>query len=313
MKKFWGGPLVLETRLEDLGPKRRGKVRDIYDLGDMLLLVATDRISAFDVVLPDGIPGKGYVLTQMSRFWFEQLPEMENVIPHHLITTDVTEFPASCHHYREILSGRSMLVKKAQPLLVECIVRGYLSGSAWKEYREQGKVCDQPLPSGLSESDRLPRPIFTPSTKASEGHDLNISFEQVKQMLGETSAEEVKIVSLKIYQRASNFVEQTGIIIADTKLEFGIDPETQRLLLIDEILTPDSSRFWPKDRYAPGGPQPSFDKQYVRDYLDSVSWNRKPPAPHLPEEVIRNTSLKYLQALEAIVGKRVQGSSNSVS
>ncbi len=304
MKKFWGGPLVIETHLEDLGPKWRGKVRDIYDLGDMLLLVATDRISAFDVVLPDGIPGKGYVLTQMSRFWFERLSEIEDIIPHHLITTDVTEFPAPCHRYREILSGRSILVKKAKPLPVECIVRGYLSGSAWKEYRDHGKVCDQTLPSGLLESDRIPQPIFTPSTKASKGHDLNISFEQMRQMIGGTSAEEMKMVSLKIYQRASNFVEQKGIIIADTKLEFGLDPETQRLLLIDEILTPDSSRFWPKDRYVPGGPQPSFDKQYVRDYLDSVSWDRKPPAPHLPEEVIRNTSLKYLQALEAIVGRK---------
>jgi len=303
MKKFWGGPLVLETHLEDLGPKRQGKVRDIYDLGDMLLLIATDRISAFDVVLPDGIPGKGYVLTQMSRFWFERLSEMESIIPHHLITADVAEFPAACHSYTEILSGRSMLVKKAQPLPVECIVRGYLSGSGWKEYREQGKICDQTLPSGLLESDRLPWPILTPSTKVSEGHDLNISYEEMKRTIGATSAEEVKTASLRIYQTASSFVEQKGIIIADTKLEFGLDPETQQLLLIDEILTPDSSRFWPKDRYVPGGPQPSFDKQYVRDYLDAVSWDRKPPAPRLPEEVIRNSSLKYLQALEAIVGR----------
>src|SRR3990172_7493033 len=295
--------LVLETHLEALGPKRRGKVRDIYDLGDSLLLVATDRISAFDVVLPDGIPGKGYVLTQMSKFWFEWLWPMEDIVPHHLITTDVNEFPEPCHRYKETLRGRSMRVHKVKPLPLECIVRGYLSGSGWKDYREHGMVCGQPLPVGLMESARLPGPIFTPSTKATEGHDVNISYDQMKQRIGETLAQEVRAVSLTIYQRASDYADARGIIIADTKLEFGLDPGTDHLMLIDEVLTPDSSRFWPKEGYASGKPQPSFDKQYVRDYLDSVSWDRKPPAPNLPEEVIRKTSQKYFQALEGLVGK----------
>ena len=303
MKKVWEGPLVLETHLEALGPKRRGKVRDIYDLGDSLLLVATDRISAFDVVLPDGIPGKGYVLTQMSKFWFEWLWPMEDIVPHHLITTDVNEFPEPCHRYKETLRGRSMRVHKVKPLPVECIVRGYLAGSGWKEYREQGKVCNQPLPKGLLESARLPGPIFTPSTKAAEGHDINISYDEMKRMIGDELAQEVRAVSITIYQRASAYADARGIIIADTKLEFGLDPGTDHLMLIDEVLTPDSSRFWPKEGYAPGKPQPSFDKQYVRDYLDSVSWDRKPPAPNLPEEVIRKTSQKYFQALEGLVGK----------
>ncbi len=300
MRKVWDGPIVLETHLEALGPKRQGKVRDIYDLGDALLLVATDRLSAFDVVLPDGIPGKGYVLTQLSKFWFDWLWTMEDIIPHHLISTDIGEFPPSCHRFKEILSGRSMLVQKAKPLPVECIIRGYLSGSAWKEYREHGTVCEQPLPKGLKESDRLPETIFTPSTKATQGHDINISFEQMSQMIGKSTANEVRTASLKIYQRAAALAETHGIIIADTKLEFGLAPITQHLILIDEILTPDSSRFWPKDGYAPGGPQPSFDKQYVRDYLDSIDWNRKPPAPHLPEKVIQQTSVKYHEALERL-------------
>ncbi len=300
MKKTWDGPMVLETHLEALGPKRQGKVRDIYDLGDSLLLVATDRISAFDVVLPEGIPGKGYVLTQLSKFWFDWLWAMEDIIPHHLISTDVGEFPPSCHRFDKILSGRSMLVQKTKPLPVECIIRGYLSGSAWKEYREHGTVCEQALPKGLRESDRLPEAIFTPSTKATEGHDINISFEQMSQMIGKSLANEIRMASLKIYQRAAVYAETKGIIIADTKLEFGLDPGTQNLMLIDEILTPDSSRFWPKDSYAPGGPQPSFDKQYVRDYLDSIGWNRKPPAPRLPDKVIQQTSLKYHEALDRL-------------
>lgn len=302
MKNVWERPVVLETNLESLGPKRRGKVRDIYDLGDSLLLVATDRISAFDVVLRDGIPGKGYVLTQMSRFWFEWMWPMEDIVPHHLISTKIEEFPPACHSYKEILAGRTMLVRKVKPLPVECIVRGYLSGSAWKEYREQGKVCDQSLPKGLLESERLLEPIFTPSTKAAEGHDINISYDEMKRMIRDELAEEVRTASLTIYQRASAYADARGIIIADAKLEFGLDPKTQQLMLIDEVLTPDSSRFWPKEGHAPGGAQPSFDKQYVRDYLDSVGWDRKPPAPNLPAEVIRKTTQKYFQALEGLVG-----------
>jgi phosphoribosylaminoimidazole-succinocarboxamide synthase len=300
MKKSVDMPVVLETHLESLGPRKQGKVRDIYDLGDQLLLVATDRISAFDVILPDGIPGKGYVLTQMSKFWFEWLWLMEDIVPHHLIATSVAEFPKPCQKHAAILDGRSMLVRKVSPLPVECIVRGYLSGSAWKEYKENGKVCGQPLAKGLLESAQFSEPIFTPSTKATEGHDLNISFEQMETMVGEVVAREVREASLKIYLRAAEFALSRGIIIADTKFEFGLDPETGHLTLIDEVLTPDSSRFWPKDAYAPGRPQPSFDKQYVRDYLDSIGWNRRPPAPKLPEEVIRQTSLKYREALERI-------------
>lgn len=301
MKKSGDAPVVLETNLEGLGPRRQGKVRDIYDLGDQLLLVATDRISAFDVVLPDGIPGKGCVLTQLSKFWFEWLWQMEDIVPHHLIGTEISVFPEPCNRFKNILSGRSMLVKKARPLPVECIVRGYLSGSGWKAYRETGAVCGEALPPGLRESDQLPEAIFTPSTKATEGHDINIPFERMVQMIGEGLANEVRAVSLKIYQRASDYADARSIIIADTKLEFGLDPETGHLMLIDEVLTPDSSRFWPKDTYAPGGPQPSFDKQYVRDYLDSIGWNRQPSAPNLPEHVIQQTSLRYREALERLV------------
>jgi phosphoribosylaminoimidazole-succinocarboxamide synthase len=300
MKKLWKGPVVLETHLETLGHKRRGKVRDIYDLGESLLLVATDRISAFDVVLPDGIPGKGYVLTQLPKFWFDWLWRRKDLVPHHLISTDAEEFPESCRGFLEVLSGRSMLVKKAKPLPVECIVRGYLSGSAWKEYREGGKVSKQLLPAGLMESGRLPEPIFTPSTKASEGHDINISYDEMEQMIGRDLAAEIRSASLNIYQRASAFAETQGILIADTKFEFGLDLKTDQPMLIDEILTPDSSRFWPKDGYFPGRPQPSFDKQYVRDYLDSIGWSHQPPAPRLPEEVVRQTSLKYREALERL-------------
>jgi phosphoribosylaminoimidazole-succinocarboxamide synthase len=305
MQTLWDGPLVLETHLEGLGPKRRGKVRDIYDLGDKLLLVATDRISAFDVVLPDGIPGKGYVLTQMAKFWFDWLWAMEDIVPHHLmISTDVAEFPAACRPYREILAGRTMLVEKAQPLPVECIVRGYLSGTAWKDYRALGSVCGQPLPEGLLESDRLPEPLFAPSTKAAKGHDVNISFHDMKLLVGSSLAREVREVSLRIYQRAAEHAASRGVLIADTKLEFGLHPETRQLLLIDEVLTPDSSRFWPKEGYVPEKPQPSLDKQYVRDFLDSVAWDRRSPPPPLPEEAIRETSRKYFQALDLLTGRR---------
>jgi phosphoribosylaminoimidazole-succinocarboxamide synthase len=296
----WNGPIVLETHLDALGPKRQGKVRDIYDLGEALLLVATDRISAFDVVLPDGIPGKGCLLTQMSKFWFDWLWEMEDILPHHLITTNVEEFPDTCHRYRDILTNRSMLVHKVDPLPVECIVRGYLAGSGWKDYRTTGAICGLPLPPGLTESAKLPEPIFTPSTKATSGHDMNISFQEMAARIGEPIAKEVREVSLKIYKRASAYAQTRGILIADTKLEFGLDPHTQQLMLIDEVLTPDSSRFWPQDGYRPGQPQPSFDKQFVRDALDAAGWNHQPPAPHLPPQVIAQTSEKYFEALRRL-------------
>jgi phosphoribosylaminoimidazole-succinocarboxamide synthase len=295
-------PVVLGTNLERLGPKRQGKVRDIYDLGEYLLLIATDRLSAFDVVLPDGIPGKGYVLTQLSKFWFEWLWEMEDVLPHHLVTTDVDKFPPACRPHRDLLQGRSMLVGKYNPLPVECIVRGYLAGSGWKEYRASGTVCGQPLPGGLKEADRLPQPIFTPSTKAASGHDENISFEHMESLIGADLARLIRQCSLTIYQRAAAHAERLGIIIADTKMEFGLEPTTHQPYLIDEILTPDSSRFWPKDQYKPGSSPPSFDKQYVRDYLDSIGWNHQPPAPTLPPEVIRKTSEKYAEALSRLTG-----------
>jgi phosphoribosylaminoimidazole-succinocarboxamide synthase len=293
-------PVVLDTNLDRLGPKRRGKVRDIYDLGDYLLLIATDRLSAFDVVLPDGIPGKGYVLTQLSKFWFEWLWSMEDVLPHHLITTEVDKFPPACRAYRDVLEGRSMLVGKYNPLPVECIVRGYLAGSGWKEYRASGTVCGQPLPPGLKEADRLPQPIFTPSTKAASGHDENISFERMESLIGSDLAKLIRQCSLTIYQRAAARAESLGIIIADTKMEFGLEPATNQPYLIDEVLTPDSSRFWPKDQYKPGSSPPSFDKQYVRDYLDSIGWNHQPPAPKLPSDVIRKTSEKYAEALSRL-------------
>ena len=289
---------LYDTVFPDLNLLRQGKVRDIYDLGDALLMVATDRISAFDVVMPSPIPGKGRILTQMSRFWFEM---MEGLIPNHFITADVKRFPEACHQYIDIIKDRSMLVRKAEPLSAECIVRGYLSGSGWKSYLESGRICGMRLPQGLQESDRLLEPLFTPSTKADIGaHDENISFEQIEDMLGKDLAARLRDVSMAIYERAVEFAEPRGIIIADTKFEFGlIDGE---LALIDEILTPDSSRFWPKDTYRPGGPQKSFDKQYVRDYLLSLDWNQKPPAPELPPEVVENTRRKYEEALRRLTG-----------
>ena len=289
---------LYDTVFPDLNLLRQGKVRDMYDLGDALLMVATDRISAFDVVMPNPIPGKGRILTQMSMFWFEV---MEGLIPNHLITADVDRFPQACHPYADKIRDRSMLVRKAEPLSVECIVRGYLSGSGWKSYLESGRICEMRLPEGLIESDRLPEPMFTPSTKADIGaHDENISFEQVEDILGKTLAARLRDVSMAIYKKAVEFAEPRGIIIADTKFEFGlIDDE---LVLIDEILTPDSSRFWPKDTYRPGGPQKSFDKQYVRDYLLSLGWDKKPPAPELPPEVVENTRRKYDEALHRLTG-----------
>lgn len=297
MSVGFDGPVILKTEFESLGPKISGKVRDIYDLGEHLLLVATDRISAFDVVLSQGIPGKGFVLTQMSVFWFDLIWNKEKIVPHHLVSTDVSDFPKACHRYKDVLSGRSMLVKKALPLPVECIVRGYLSGSGWKEYQKKGTVCEEELPKGLLESGRLPQAIFTPSTKATQGHDINISFEKMKSSVDPSLADKVKTLSLQIYQTASALSEKKGIIIADTKLEFGLDVKTQEVLLIDEVLTPDSSRFWPEKFYSPGKPQPSFDKQFVRDYLDSISWDHLPPAPPLPSDIIEKTSEKYFEAL----------------
>ncbi|NKB80381.1 MAG: phosphoribosylaminoimidazolesuccinocarboxamide synthase [Nitrospirales bacterium] len=301
MNNDLSGTVVVQTNFKGLGSKRQGKVRDMYDLGDCLLLIASDRISAFDVVLPEGIPGKGYVLTQLSKFWFDRLWEAGGLIPHHVRTMDPELYPAACQPYTDILAGRSMLVEKADPLPVECIVRGYVAGSAWKEYRQQGTVCGQTLPSGLQESDKLSQPIFTPSTKATVGHDENISFDTMAQLIGGSLAEEVKQVSLMLYQRAAVLAEERGLIIADTKLEFGLHPHTKALMVIDELLTPDSSRFWPKDEYTPGRSQPSFDKQYVRDYLDSIGWNHQPPPPSLPEDVVYQTSQKYVEALERFV------------
>ncbi len=289
-------PLVLETNLEGLNPPKRGKVRDIYDLGDMLLIVATDRISAFDVVLPNAVPEKGRVLTEISKYWFSQT---QDIVPNHLITADVTKYPAVCRRHAAVLEERSMLVKKSRPLPVECIIRGYLTGSGLKEYKTTGSVSGIRLPAGLTEASRLPEPVFTPSTKAEAGeHDENIDFETVVKLVGHEVAEKVRSYALAIYRRACEIAEPKGIIIADTKLEFGI--HQGKVILIDEVLTPDSSRFWPRNSYEVGVAQKSFDKQFVRDYLLSLSWNQKPPAPLLPEEVVRKTSEKYLEVLRML-------------
>ncbi len=288
---------MLNTQYHDLQLLRRGKVRDIYDLGKSLLLVATDRISAFDVIISNGIPGKGYVLTQLSAFWFSELWKYNDLIPHHLISTEVESFPSICHPYIDSLRGRSTLVHKANPLPVECIVRGYISGSAWKEYRKQGTVCGQLLPEGLQESEQFPEPLFTPSTKATDGHDENISYATMEQLIGHDIATQVRKASLMLYTRAAKIALTRGIVIADTKFEFGIDPNTKQLVLIDEALTPDSSRFWPKDKLILGESPPSLDKQFVRNYLDTIGWNHCPPAPDLPSEVIQQTSEKYFEIL----------------
>ena len=289
-------PIITQTNCPELNLINRGKVRDIYDLGEHLLIVTSDRISAFDVIMDEGIPQKGYVLTQISKFWFEQ---MTDIIPHHLIATEVDDFPAITHQYRDQLEGRSMLAKKAQPLPVECIVRGYLSGSGWKEYQQLGSLCSIPLPTGLVQSDKLPETLFTPSTKAELGeHDENISFAQTVELCGQDIADQISAVSIKIYERARDMADQKGLIIADTKFEFGI--LDGQLIWIDEALTPDSSRFWPKDQYHPGGPQPSFDKQFLRDYLETLDWGKQAPAPKLPEEIVRKTGEKYLEALKRL-------------
>lgn len=289
---------VYATDFKELTLIKQGKVRDMYDLGDALLMVATDRISAFDVVMQDPIPDKGKALTQMSLFWFEKMASM---VENHLITGNVADFPPACRPYADILEGRSMLVKKTDPLPIECVVRGYISGSGWKSYKENGTVCGIHLPDGLKESDRLPESLFTPSTKEEAGtHDININFDEAVQRVGRPLAEQARDLSLAIYRRGAELALEKGIIIADTKFEFGL--KDGRLILIDEILTPDSSRFWPQDRYLPGGGQESFDKQYLRDYLTSIQWDKKPPAPSLPSEVIDNTRKKYLEALQRLTG-----------
>jgi phosphoribosylaminoimidazole-succinocarboxamide synthase len=289
---------LIETNFPNLKLASRGKVRDIYDTGEYLLIVATDRISAFDVVMPNPIPGKGRILTRLSLFWFAR---MEAIVPNHLVATEVKDFPESCRPYEKDLEGRSMLVTKASPLPVECIVRGYLSGSGWKDYQQTGRICGIALPPGLRESDRIDQPIFTPSTKAEAGtHDENISVAEVVNQLGEEMAGQIEAISLEMYRKAREIGEAKGIIIADTKFEFGL--KDGRLMLIDEVLTPDSSRFWPRDQYRPGGPQVSFDKQFLRDYLESLTWDKKPPAPQLPPEIIEKTRAKYEEALRIFVG-----------
>jgi phosphoribosylaminoimidazole-succinocarboxamide synthase len=293
------------TQISSMGftPSKQGKVRDIYDLGNELLIVATDRLSAFDVVLPDGIPYKGKILTQISAFWFRKL---SSIVPNHIISTKVEDFPESYRSASNVFAGRSMLVRKARPLPIECVARGYLSGSGWSEYERTQSVCGIKLPAGLKESDRLPEPIFTPSTKADLGsHDENISFDRVVEIVGEKTAEKIRGLTLTLYEEAAEYARTRGILIADTKFEFGID-ETESIVWIDEALTPDSSRFWPKDKYEAGSQQPSFDKQYVRDYLNTIHWDKTPPGPHLPPEVISTTSLKYVEALRLLTGQEVE-------
>ncbi len=290
---------LVQTDFADLTLVRRGKVRDVYDLGDALLMIATDRISAYDVILPDPVPQKGIVLTQISLFWFDV---MRPLVENHVITADVDQFPPVCRPYRDRLKGRSMLVKKADPLPIECVVRGYITGSGWKDYRRSGAVCGIALPGNLKESEKLPEPIFTPSTKAELGtHDENIDFETVIARVGRPTAEAIRDLTLAIYRQGETLARQKGIIIADTKFEFGtVDG---KLILIDEVLTPDSSRFWPESDYRPGGPQKSFDKQYVRDYLQTLDWDKTPPGPHLPPEIVANTRKKYLEAYTRLTGR----------
>jgi phosphoribosylaminoimidazole-succinocarboxamide synthase len=296
--------ILLETKLR-LPSKTRGKVRDIYDLGETLLFIATDRISAFDCILGTGIPCKGRVLTQMSVFWFEFL---EPIVRSHFVTASVDLYPRRLVRYRNMLEGRSMLVNKAGMLPVECVARGYLAGSGWKEYKAQGKVCGIPLPPGLRESDRLPEPIFTPATKAQTGHDVNVPFRYVANLLGIDLAGQLRDLTLSIYEHAAAYSLERGIILADTKLEFGFVDD--HLVLADEVLTPDSSRYWPADSYAPGRPQVSFDKQYVRDYLETLRWDKRPPAPALPEAVVRKTSEKYQEAYSRITGRELLPAAN---
>jgi len=292
--------VLLTTEFSDLKLYKRGKVRDVYDLGDKLLIISTDRISCFDVVLPTGIPNKGKVLSSLSCFWFDFL---KDITPDHLITADVDKYPPELQKYGQQLLGRSMLVKKTKPLLVECVVRGYLSGSGWKEYKDKQSICSIMLPAGLRESERLPEVLFTPSTKQDAGHDMNVDQEYIEVLIGREATAILKKVSLAIYKKASEYALSRGIIIADTKFEFGM--HNNEVILIDEALTPDSSRFWPSGQYQPGKTQPSFDKQFVRDYLETLDWDKNPPAPRLPQEIVEKTSLKYLEAYKKLTGKEL--------
>jgi len=299
--------VLLQTDIPELELFASGKVRDVYRVGaDRLLFVASDRISAFDYVLATGIPQKGRVLTQLSLFWFEFL---KDIVPNHLVTADVSRYPAEVRPYDDQLRGRSMLVQRAEMFSVECVVRGYLSGSGWKEYKTSGSVCGIKLPAGLRESDELPEPIFTPATKATTGHDENISFEHMTQLVDPEDAHQLRDLSLAIYKKAADYARQKGIIIADTKFEFG--RTAAGITLADEVLTPDSSRFWPADKYEPGQPQESFDKQYVRDYLEEIRWKKHPPAPALPREVARKTSEKYIEAYRQLTGRELDRSSRA--
>jgi len=299
---------VLNTSLASRRPDRHGKVRDIYDFGDRLLIVATDRISAFDYVLGTGIPDKGKVLTQISAFWFERL---KPVVDNHLLSIDAADFPVESDGDRAVFAGRSMLVKRAEPLPIECVARGYLSGSGWKDYQSTGRVCGIQLPAGLRESDRLPQPIFTPATKAQTGHDINISEAEAADLMDPAVLARARDLTIFLYSEGAAYAESRGIIVADTKFEFGLLPDDgrpapERLILIDEVLTPDSSRFWPKNQYQPGGAQPSFDKQFVRDYLEQIKWNKQPPVPTLPEEVVAKTREKYVEAFTRLTGRDLQ-------
>ena len=301
--------ILLDTTLDGLTRHSQGKVRDIYSFPDdpgELLIVATDRISAFDYVLGSGIPDKGKVLTQLSAFWFG---ETSDIVANHVRSTRVGDYPAAAHRHADILQGRSMLVRKTEPFPIECVARGYLSGSGWKEYQQNGSVCGVKLPPGLRESDRLPEPIFTPATKAATGHDINISEDEAGRIVGRETIETLRKMTLQLYSRGAAHAEHRSIIVADTKLEFGrvLDgPDKGEIILIDEVLTPDSSRFWPRDAYAPGGPQPSFDKQFVRDYLESIRWNKQPPVPALPDDVIQKTREKYVQAFRLLSGLELE-------
>ena len=294
------GAIYRTFYLGDIELFKRGKVRDVYNLGDKLLIISTDRISCFDVVLPTNIPHKGEVLTRLSVFWFEFT---KDIIPNHLITANVDDFPEVLAKHKGTLRGRSMLVKKAEPIPVECVVRGYLAGSGWKEYKERQSICGIKLPKGLKESGKLPQAIFTPATKEDVGHDINVAQEYIEKEMGKALAAKLKDVSIALYKKASQYAESKGIIIADTKFEFG--KVADEIILIDEVFTPDSSRFWPRDGYVPGRSQPSFDKQFVRDYLETLDWDKTPPAPKLPEEIVLKTTEKYLKALEIITGKKI--------
>jgi phosphoribosylaminoimidazole-succinocarboxamide synthase len=296
---------VLQTTLARRGPDRHGKVRDIYDFGDRLVIVATDRISAFDYVLGSGIPDKGRILTQISLFWFARLAA---IVPHHLVSADPADYPEEARQHADLLRGRSMLVRRAEPLPIECVARGYLAGSGWKDYQASGRVCGVQLPDGLTQSARLPEPIFTPATKAQSGHDINITAAEAAGLVGPAVLERVRDLALELYRKGSAHAEAVGILVADTKFEFGLlpadgRPAVDRIILIDEVLTPDSSRFWPMEAYAPGRPQPSFDKQFVRDYLEQIRWNKQPPVPTLPDDVVIRTREKYLEAFRRVTGR----------